>query len=34
MPASLRSSAALVSVELAQFWQHSSDGFGRSVRLV
>ena len=31
---SLRGSAALVSVELAQFWQHPSDGFSRSVRLL
>lgn len=31
---SLRSSAALVSVELAQLWQHSSDGFGQSLRLL
>jgi hypothetical protein len=30
---SLRSSAALVSVQLAQVWQHPSDGFRRSVRL-
>src|SRR6266542_4965027 len=28
------SSAVLVSVQLTQFWQHSSDGFSRSVRLV
>jgi hypothetical protein len=31
---SLRSSAALVAVQLAQFWQHPSDGFSRSVRLL
>jgi hypothetical protein len=31
---SLRSSAALVSVQLAQFWQHPSDGFGRSLRFL
>jgi hypothetical protein len=30
---SLRSSAALVSVELAQLWQHPSDGFSQSLRL-
>jgi hypothetical protein len=30
-PLALRSSAALVSVQLAQFWQHPSDGFSRSV---
>ncbi len=33
-PLSLRSSAALVSVELAQLWQHPSDGFNQSVRLL
>ena len=31
---SLCSSAALVSVQLAQFSQHPSDGFSRSVRLL
>ena len=31
---SLRSSAALVSVELAQLWQHPSDGFSQSLRLL
>jgi hypothetical protein len=31
---SLRSSAALVTVELAQFWQDPSGGFSRSVRLL
>jgi hypothetical protein len=30
----LRSRAALVSVQLAQFWQHPSDGFRRSVGLL
>jgi hypothetical protein len=29
-----RGSAALVSVQLTQFWQHSPDGFSRSVRLL
>jgi hypothetical protein len=29
-----RGSAALVSVQLKQFWQRSSDGFSRSVRLL
>jgi hypothetical protein len=28
------SSAVLISVQLTQFWQHSSDGFSRSVRLL
>src|SRR5215831_2308746 len=28
------SSATLVSVQLAQLWQHPSDGFSRSVRLL
>jgi hypothetical protein len=31
---SLRSSAALVAVQLAQFWRDPSDGFSRSVRLL
>jgi hypothetical protein len=31
---SLRSSAALVSVELAQVRKHPSDGFSRSLRLL
>ena len=31
---SLRSSAALVSVELAQLRQHPSDGFGQSLGLL
>ena len=30
----LRSSAALISVQLAQFRQDASDGFSRSVRLL
>jgi hypothetical protein len=30
---SLRSSAALVAVQHAQFWQHPSDRISRSVRL-
>src|SRR5262249_37414752 len=29
-----RSSAALVSLQLTQFWQHPSHGFSRSVRLL
>ena len=29
-----RRAAALVAVQLAQFWQHSPDGFSRSVRLL
>src|SRR5262249_18202864 len=31
---SSRSSSTLVSVQLTQFWQHSSDGFSRAVRLL
>jgi hypothetical protein len=33
-PVSPRGGAALVAVQLTQFWQHPSDGFRRSVRLV
>jgi hypothetical protein len=33
-PLSLRSSATLVSVQLAQVWQYASDSFSGSVRFL